>query len=633
MMKIGEILDRRGKELLSEARTPSQKEIETHALSMAKKYNVPFDIIMRHMWVESRYKTKARSEKDAYGLMQLMPKTAKGLRVNRDNWQQNIEGGAKYLRNIKRRLNKKASSLGVKGFKNPWHLVAMRYFTGERRFNQRVFSRAQRQKKMNAYVDQDGIFDTVRYMRDQVANRSPHRTERLFTSLLSYASAVHDPNHRIQRSRLKRHPTYTIPVPKEHIHSSGLEDFGQSPTGTDGKTTVRDSSAAPTVIYIGDSTTGGMARHMKKVFKKNGVNAHVFHVNGAGAALMHTMVTGRFNKWSSKYDKAKREKAMSIAAKIANLKAQGPVSIRINTLGGNDRFRVGSEKSISKYVENYVKPLFKMVDEVGGSGRSKTYDADLKNKAIDEKYRAAAEEVGTPYYSARGADGKPQSFGSPWAPSEQFPWREKQGITAYYRRQAEERIKFSLSNKNIKFSPDQAHQPEKKFSFKPSSSPKGRFLRSYKSFLKKNPNFNFDKFYKNVETHLGSVAYAMPKHGSDYIFGPEHMRTWKALQKKKSAASLDPDIAPSATIGPVTKEKEQELIDKTLAPPTEPTKLSTSAEPPDTKDAGGFNWTAAEIAALKPIDFSEKDKDRKKEYKCTTKTDPDGSTTTTCGRN
>jgi len=572
MMKIGEILDRRGKELLSEARTPSQKEIETHALSMAKKYNVPFDIIMRHMWVESRYNTKARSEKDAYGLMQLMPNTAKGLGVDRYDWKQNIEGGAKYLDLLRKRIPKRTQkTTNAKGVKNIWPAIAVAYYSGGGGLNKVVTAAAKA-----GYVDKEGMVDWMRYSKE---------TGR-FARRIRYADAIYDPNHRIQRSRLKRHPTYTIPVPKEHIHSSGLEDFGQSPTGTDGKTTVRDSSAAPTVIYIGDSTTGGMARHMKKVFKKNGVNAHVFHVNGAGAALMHTMVTGRFNKWSSKYDKAKREKAMSIAAKIANLKAQGPVSIRINTLGGNDRFRVGSEKSISKYVENYVKPLFKMVDEVGGSGRSKTYDADLKNKAIDEKYRAAAEEVGTPYYSARGADGKPQSFGSPWAPSEQFPWREKQGITAYYRRQAEERIKFSLSNKNIKFSPGQAHQPEKKFSFKPSSSPRGRFLRSYKSFLKKNPDFNFDKFYKDVETHLGSVAYAMPKHGSDYIFGPEHMRTWKALQKKRSANSLKPDAIATPTgapIGPMTKEKEQELIDKTLAPvqatTTSPTLVKTPTPP------------------------------------------------------
>mgnify|MGYP003116518884 FL=1 len=546
MMKIGEILDKREKELLSEARAPSQKEIETHALSMAKKYNVPFDIIMRHMWVESRYNTKARSEKDAYGLMQLMPKTAKGLKVDRNDWQQNIEGGAKYLRNIRRRLDKKADSLGVKGFKNPWHLVAMRYFTGEGRFNKRVFSRAQRQKKMNAYVDQDGIFDTVRYMRDQVANRSPHRTERLFTSLLSYAAAVHDPNHRIQKNRLRRHPTYTIPIPKEYIHSTGLEDFGQSPIGPDGKTTVGGSSTGPAIVYIGDSTTGGMSRHMKQIFKKNGVNAHVFHVNGANAALMHTMVTGRLNASSSKYDKAKREKAMAIAAKIANLKAQGPVSIRISTLGGNDRYRTGNEKSMDTYIEDYVKPLFKMVDEVGGSGRAKTYEDDLKNKIVDQKYMAAAKETGTSYYSARGEEGKPQAFGSPWESDDNFPWREKQGLSDYYRRMAEERVKFGLINKNIKYGSSSGQPAAKKFSFEKTASPSGRFLADYKSFLEKNPDFNFDKFYKDVEDNLGNITYAMPKHGDDYIFGPEHMKTWKALQKVKTAEvpKTDPVIEP-----------------------------------------------------------------------------------------
>ena len=70
-----------------------------------------------------------------------------------------------------------------------------------------------------------------------------------------------------------------------------------------------------------------------------------------------------------------------------------------------------------------------------------------------------------------------------------------------------------------------------------------------------------------METHLGSVAYALPKHGSDYIFGPEHMRTWKSLQKKRSANSLKPDVIATPTgapIGPMTKEKEQEMIDKGL---------------------------------------------------------------------
>jgi hypothetical protein len=566
MMKIREILDKREQQTLSEARTPSQQDIESHALDMAKKYNVPFDIIMRHMWVESRYKTKARSNVDAYGLMQLMPKTAKGLGVDRYDWKQNIEGGAKYLDLLRKRIPKRTQkTTGAPGVKDMWQAVAIAYYSGGGGFNKVV-----RAAHEAGYVDKEGKVDWLRFSKE---------TGR-FSRKVKYADAVHNPDHRIQKSRLRRHPSYTIPVPKEYIHSTGLESFGNAPTGTDNKTVPKDSSKTqPTIIYIGDSTTGGMSRHMKKIFKANGVDAHVFHVNGAGAALMHTMVTGRLNRWSNKYDKAKRDKAMAIAAKIEKLKSQGSVSIRISSLGGNDRFRVASKKGMDRYVDNYVKPLFKMVDEVGGSGRSKTYENDLKNKAVDEKYKAAAKEAGTSYYSARGADGSPQSFGSPWKASDDFPWRKKQGITAYYKRQAEERIKFSLIKKNLNTTV--TNTPQKKFSFKQTQTPSGRFLRSYKSFLKKNPNFNFDKFYKDVETHLGSVSYAMPKHGSDYVFGPEHMKTWKALQKNK-AKSKDtiPTSGPIQTpdgpvIGPTTKEKEQDLIDKTLAPAPAPKPATT----------------------------------------------------------
>ena len=587
MMKIGEILDKREQDLLSEARTPSQKEIETHALAMAKKYNVPFDIIMRHMWVESRYKTKARSSANAYGLMQLMPRTARGLGVNRDNWQENIEGGAKYLRNIKRRLNKKASRLGVKGFKNPWHLVAMRYYTGEARFSDLVFKRAQSQNKISSYVDENGMLDTVQYMRDQVKEHPKASRRKYLKGLLRYASAVHDPDNGIQKSRLRRHPSYRVAIPKEYISQQGATKFGLAPTGIDSKTIPSIDAAPkkpPTIIYIGDSTTGGMSRYMKKIFKKNGMDAHVFHVNGAGAALMHTMVTGRLNKWSSKYSKGKRDKAMAIAAKIDKLRSQGDVSIRISSLGGNDRFRISNKRAMDKYIKDYVVPLFKEVDEVGGSGRSKEHANDLKNKTVNDLYKSAAERAGTPYYQARGEAGKPQSFGSPWSADESFPWRKKQSITDYYRRQAEERIKFSLIKKNLnrptelpKLSIDKMVDTTK------SPAPMGRFLRGYKKFLKKNPNFDFDKFYKDAEENLGSVSYAMPKHGADYVFGPEHMRTWKALQKKKDELSLksSPTLTPDGPVlGPMTKEKEQELVDKTLAPsPPKPDLEPTPSKP------------------------------------------------------
>tara|TARA_R100000808_G_scaffold20926_1_gene45255 strand:- start:1642 stop:3378 length:1737 start_codon:yes stop_codon:yes gene_type:complete len=568
MMKIGEILDKREEKILLERRgQPNQLEIETHALAMAKKYNVPFDIIMRHMWIESRYKVRARSSKDAYGLMQLMPKTAKGLGVDRYDWKQNIEGGAKYLRNLYRRVDSRAAkATGAKGVKNKWEAVAVAYYSGGGGFN-----KVAREAAAGGYVDENGLIDWKRYSREK--NR--------FVGRVRYADYVHDSSRRTWRRRSQRHPSYKVAVPKELISNIGLEKFGLSPTGPDSKTIPKPTDpppspttppkASPTVIYIGDSTTGGMSRHMKNTFKRNGINAHVFHVNGAGAALMHTMITGRHNRWSSKYDRAKRNKAMAIAAKIAKLREQGPVSIRIATLGGNDRFRVGSKKGFNAYVEDYVKPLFELVDEVGGSGRSKKYKNDLKNKAVDDRYRAAAEAAGIPYYSARGQAGKPQAFGSPWAADDKFPWRKKQSLTDYYRRQAEERIKFSSLKKNLELrstppSPDETPTPE---------SPRGRFLRSHKSFLKKNPNFNFDNFYKDVETHLGSVAYAMPKHGSDYIFGPEHMRTWKALQKKK-AEMPKPEETPEPTPtssepiqGPMTRERESELITKMLDDPPE----------------------------------------------------------------
>ena len=67
----------------------------------AQNNQVESELIHAVMHVESAYKVKAKSQKGAQGLMQLMPATANRLGVkNSYDPAQNIEGGAKYLREL-----------------------------------------------------------------------------------------------------------------------------------------------------------------------------------------------------------------------------------------------------------------------------------------------------------------------------------------------------------------------------------------------------------------------------------------------------------------------------------------------------------------------------------------------------
>lgn len=67
------------------------------AKQAARKHRVPEDLFLRLVQQESGWNAKARSHKGAIGLAQLMPGTAKLLKVDPHDPVQNLDGGARYL--------------------------------------------------------------------------------------------------------------------------------------------------------------------------------------------------------------------------------------------------------------------------------------------------------------------------------------------------------------------------------------------------------------------------------------------------------------------------------------------------------------------------------------------------------
>jgi len=81
-------------------------EYQTTINKYSKKYGVDSRIVTAIITTESCFKTKARSHKNAVGLMQLMPKTAKRWGVsNRRSVDQNIRGGTRYIAHLIKRFN------------------------------------------------------------------------------------------------------------------------------------------------------------------------------------------------------------------------------------------------------------------------------------------------------------------------------------------------------------------------------------------------------------------------------------------------------------------------------------------------------------------------------------------------
>jgi soluble lytic murein transglycosylase-like protein len=99
--RIAQNRDREGAGSLAapgaEATNPDPKELVTQA---ALRHGLPPDLVHSVAQVESGYRQDAVSPKGAIGLMQLMPQTARELRVDPSNPEQNADAGARYLREL-----------------------------------------------------------------------------------------------------------------------------------------------------------------------------------------------------------------------------------------------------------------------------------------------------------------------------------------------------------------------------------------------------------------------------------------------------------------------------------------------------------------------------------------------------
>ncbi len=68
------------------------------ARAAARRHSIPEALFLRLVVTESNFRPTAKSSKGAIGLAQLMPHTAALLGVNPHDPRQNLDGGARYLR-------------------------------------------------------------------------------------------------------------------------------------------------------------------------------------------------------------------------------------------------------------------------------------------------------------------------------------------------------------------------------------------------------------------------------------------------------------------------------------------------------------------------------------------------------
>ena len=80
--------------------SPEQQKIALKVAEAAIKNGLNPEFVLPLVKAESRFDPNATSERGAIGVMQLIPKTAKGLKVDPNDLDQNIEGGMKLIKEL-----------------------------------------------------------------------------------------------------------------------------------------------------------------------------------------------------------------------------------------------------------------------------------------------------------------------------------------------------------------------------------------------------------------------------------------------------------------------------------------------------------------------------------------------------
>jgi soluble lytic murein transglycosylase-like protein len=79
---------------------PAPKTAKEHLRDAANQTGLPPEFLFSIAKIESAFHAKALSPKGAIGVMQLMPETARALNVDPHDTRENIEGGARLLRDL-----------------------------------------------------------------------------------------------------------------------------------------------------------------------------------------------------------------------------------------------------------------------------------------------------------------------------------------------------------------------------------------------------------------------------------------------------------------------------------------------------------------------------------------------------